>query len=460
MNETKKARILDDCLQAIQSGRLSEQECLNQYPHLAQELRDLMALSGKMQSHATAAPDAQSFITSKYHLLSKLPNRPPAVTKNLDLRYIWQNNQRRFTMSWVIIITTIVSLVSGAGAVYASESALPGDMLYPVKNWSENMQLRFTEEDNEFGLQLQFMDRRMQEMGELIDRGRVEDLDTLQQHYQNSTALMEQALNQVQAENPEEAVQLRTKLEEKLQEHARLMNQYLEGEGPADDALQLRLRSMLQTTTQAHERIQTHTQEQVAQHTGGDGDNQENQEQSQAQNQEQVQQQDQPDEAPPGEFYQSDEGQMFKFKFKAGMENGVYLLCDGVRYECAKQGDEVVCNVNGAPQSGNFEFFNMLTNQYLYTYEYAYNWEGDKENQPEPYQYQNEYTYGENEGGSEDSGSSSDSGETGGSDSGESEDSGSPNDSGSGASGSGSEGSGSQGSNTGSSGSDSQDGNN
>ena len=43
-------------------------------------------------------------------------------------------------MTWVIIVTTVISLVSGAGAVYASRDALPGDVLYPVKTWVENFE--------------------------------------------------------------------------------------------------------------------------------------------------------------------------------------------------------------------------------------------------------------------------------------------------------------------------------
>ena len=38
-------------------------------------------------------------------------------------------------MTWVIIVTTLLSLVSGAGVVYASNDALPGEALYPVKTW-------------------------------------------------------------------------------------------------------------------------------------------------------------------------------------------------------------------------------------------------------------------------------------------------------------------------------------
>ena len=80
----------------------------------------------------------------KIKLMQKLPDRENLVTKPQGHRYIKQkyqpNSKRRFNMTWVLIVATILSLVSGGGVVYASKDALPGDVLYPVKTWVEDFQ--------------------------------------------------------------------------------------------------------------------------------------------------------------------------------------------------------------------------------------------------------------------------------------------------------------------------------
>ena len=71
-------------------------------------------------------------------------------------------------MAWVIIVTTLLSLVSGAGAVYASGEALSGDILYPVKMWTENVQLAIAPDDIDVDLYAQFNDDRIEEAAKLI----------------------------------------------------------------------------------------------------------------------------------------------------------------------------------------------------------------------------------------------------------------------------------------------------
>ena len=70
-----------------------------------------------------------------------------SVTKTQPIRLIWQNifGNRRFAMTWLIVIGMIVSFVGGGGGtVYASSSALPGDALYPVKTGIQDIRLFFS----------------------------------------------------------------------------------------------------------------------------------------------------------------------------------------------------------------------------------------------------------------------------------------------------------------------------
>ena len=157
-------------------------------------------------------------------------------------------------MAWVIIVTTILSLVSGAGAVYASNSALPGEILYPVKTWMEDVQLTLSPESVDVKLSEEFADHRVEELIALAETGDFENIDDLIDGYQNRTELMTQLISSIEAKNPDEALRLRTELETKLQEHARIIEGFIQDEGK-NLPLQERLRVMLSTNTQTRLRI-------------------------------------------------------------------------------------------------------------------------------------------------------------------------------------------------------------
>lgn len=144
MNEKRKARIIIKCLDEVRSGNMSREECQQKYPKLAEELQSVFSSSEMLSSIQFLEIDPLYIRKQKIKLMQKLPDRENLVTKSQSHRYINQkyqpNLKRRFKMTWVLIVTTILSLVSGAGAVYASKDALPGDVLYPVKTWVEDFE--------------------------------------------------------------------------------------------------------------------------------------------------------------------------------------------------------------------------------------------------------------------------------------------------------------------------------
>ena len=133
MNEKRRARIIGDCIEMVQTGQMSRSDCMSKYPNLADELNSVFFSMDAISSIAFSKIDPLYQRKRKVRLTQNLPDRENIVTKRLEHRYRLQNLKRRFAMTWVIIVTTIISLISGAGAVYASSDALPGDTLYPVK---------------------------------------------------------------------------------------------------------------------------------------------------------------------------------------------------------------------------------------------------------------------------------------------------------------------------------------
>jgi len=108
---------------------------------------------------------------------------PSPVSETLPRRLnLWVHNlihsirrKERFSMASLIttLIVTLTLLLGGTGVtVYAARDSLPNDMLYPVKTFSEEVQLRLTlQPQQQLDLLLRFADRRLDEILRLQREG-------------------------------------------------------------------------------------------------------------------------------------------------------------------------------------------------------------------------------------------------------------------------------------------------
>ena len=150
-------------------------------------------------------------------------------------------------ISAILIAATLIA--GGGGAtVYASQNAMPGDMLYPVKTWSEETRLELTQNAmTQFDLNLEFANRRVEELISLEDEesGEVEDtdetpirlMDRLQLHIEDALRLMDQV------EDPELAM---TRLQTHLRTQTKLLEDCLGSADPELEPVMLRTHQMLQ----------------------------------------------------------------------------------------------------------------------------------------------------------------------------------------------------------------------
>jgi len=88
----------------------------------------------------------------------------------------WNGRSARLATVTVLILAFMVT--GGTGLVSASNGALPGDRLYPVKRGWEDLRLFFAFDplDRE-SLENEYEDERMEEIGELFSLGRESDVD-------------------------------------------------------------------------------------------------------------------------------------------------------------------------------------------------------------------------------------------------------------------------------------------
>ncbi len=109
---------------------------------------------------------------------------------------------RRLTFS--VLITGLVVALMGGTTVFASQYSLPNQSLYPVKLWSENLGLVIASGDqSKFELLLTLTDRRVSEIGSLMDQGITIDEESVLrlEHLQRQTMMFAMNMPETQATN-------------------------------------------------------------------------------------------------------------------------------------------------------------------------------------------------------------------------------------------------------------------
>ena len=122
------------CVSLLRQG-VNLNVCLSRYPEHADELRPmLVALSGTHSESSLALPsEARARIRNR--VLSEWDNRPA-------LRKPYQQYLSMVPRWAAVAAVLVLALVfSGTGVVMASETALPGAVLYPIKQLQEETRL-------------------------------------------------------------------------------------------------------------------------------------------------------------------------------------------------------------------------------------------------------------------------------------------------------------------------------
>ena len=170
MNE-KLYEALEVCLNALETGADIE-AVLNLYPQLADELRPLLEASVQARSLALlAVPEA-----------AMKRGRARVLQHAAEMRKVAPKPRRRWSMFAfprlaTSLIIAFILLLSGTGLVSASNVALPGDNLYPVKRSWEDLRLFFMfSPGKREGLESEFEQKRLDEISALLTEGRKETI--------------------------------------------------------------------------------------------------------------------------------------------------------------------------------------------------------------------------------------------------------------------------------------------
>jgi hypothetical protein len=181
--------ILVQCIEDIEAGRSSIEDCLDRYPSMREQLEPLLRIALAIREPPDVKPSPTFKVKARVWLMDQIHGRQ-AVTKWSWPRYSSQVKPilyiKRFSTSMTSVILAIVLVLSalGAGTAYAAQDSLPGDTLYSIKLATEQAGMMLLRDDAARAERaLSFADKRVGEMEALAEKGRPQDLDLAVEKY-------------------------------------------------------------------------------------------------------------------------------------------------------------------------------------------------------------------------------------------------------------------------------------
>jgi hypothetical protein len=173
---------LESCLVTLQRGDDVE-TCLARYPDLIHDLRPLLAAAVQAGSLAGVSIPAQAAARGKSHFLNRAAELRELSARRSSPARSASAFPSRLQRSLVVVFSSVLALavlvlLTGAGLVYASSGSLPGDSLYAVKRSWEGLRLQLAANTEvRKGLEGRYEQRRIEEIGELFEKHRDEDVE-------------------------------------------------------------------------------------------------------------------------------------------------------------------------------------------------------------------------------------------------------------------------------------------
>ncbi|MBN1886657.1 MAG: hypothetical protein JW850_01650 [Thermoflexales bacterium] len=177
--QTQIDTLLDACLLDLRSGRASVEDCLARHPAQAEQLEALLRTATALyeQPAPTMPGDARSRVETRLlNHLRQLPAPRPAPVRGP----VWRAPQLSLlrlasTLGLTILLLSLVT----TGTIHASGS-LPGQALYPLKAFGEQLESWLTPSDKQAELHLKFATSRLEEVMALGHLGVIDDLAIIQ----------------------------------------------------------------------------------------------------------------------------------------------------------------------------------------------------------------------------------------------------------------------------------------
>ena len=214
--------ILGNCLEALERGE-GLADVLARYPQVSDDLKPLLEAAVWFNNQKAAVEPRPGFVSASRARLVEQIAAEPVVTGNW-LERMWAQLTTTLGGGWRVALQVTLAVVmlaclvvGGSGVALASQEALPGEALYPVKTTLENVELLVTlDPAAKIHLHNQFSQARLLEIEELVMEGRYNYIRETVSNFEAHVNQASQLLNALATRDPEKAAELGLALKETL----------------------------------------------------------------------------------------------------------------------------------------------------------------------------------------------------------------------------------------------------
>lgn len=181
-NQDELSQILDSCLDLIAGGSATVDSVLEQYPQYREQLRPALEAAVWLQSRKDVFNPRPGFVQlSQRRLVNRFRNQGNLNNETQTLSRIplfFQERRIAVQYSALLTLTAVLLFVGYRSTDFLVQRSIPGDPLYEAKITQEEMRVKLSSnQEDETRLRIEFAQRRVIEMQELVLIGRTELID-------------------------------------------------------------------------------------------------------------------------------------------------------------------------------------------------------------------------------------------------------------------------------------------
>lgn len=214
-------RILDSCLELISSGAETVDTVIEQYPEYRDQLKPPLEAAMWLQSRKEVFNPRPGFVQlSQRRLVNRFREQTADGGINETISRIpifFQQHRIAVQYSALLTLTAVLLFVGYRSADFLVQRSIPGDPLYEAKITREEMQVSLaSDQEGETRLRIEFAQRRVIEMQELVITGRTELIDRTLENFEYQLSKAASGILVVAQSDQVTAAQLSTLFEETL----------------------------------------------------------------------------------------------------------------------------------------------------------------------------------------------------------------------------------------------------
>jgi len=191
---TKLEDILARCIDDIESGISTIDDCLDRYPSMRERLEPLLRIAAAIPKTPHTEPSSAFKTSAPARLMDQIHDKHDAAKwprSRYENRAKSMPRRATLRMASATAAIALVLFALAGGVAYASQDSVPGDALYPVKLGTEQLRMLLPGDDSaKAKLALSLARRRVGEIVVLAETGRTQHMALAVEKYEDAVILV------------------------------------------------------------------------------------------------------------------------------------------------------------------------------------------------------------------------------------------------------------------------------